>query len=352
LLKIDKILSLNNKTFSYLFFLSLGVIVLFLLNLWYGSVLISAENVLKTLLGNTNNNSDSIIIINYRLPQAITALAIGMALGLSGLLLQTLFNNPLAGPSVLGISSGASFGVALVVLSGSITGINYLMPGLVFGNILIVASALIGAFAVLFLIIFISARIGNIVVVLIIGIMIGYAINALVGVLQFFSRSMELQEYVIWGLGSFSKTTLTQSVYLSLSILILIVFSFFFRNSLNVLLMGKNYAQSMGINTKRMQFSVLLIAGLLIALATAFTGPIAFLGLAIPHIARNLFNTSNHRVLLPAVIILGAFIALVCNFIYKLPGYDTSLPINAVTSMIGAPIVIWAIIKRSKIRQS
>ncbi|PLX13388.1 MAG: iron ABC transporter [Marinilabiliales bacterium] len=345
-------MSLNNKTFSYLFFLSLGVIVLFLLNLWYGSVLISAENVLKTLLGNTNNNSDSIIIINYRLPQAITALAIGMALGLSGLLLQTLFNNPLAGPSVLGISSGASFGVALVVLSGSITGINYLMPGLVFGNILIVASALIGAFAVLFLIIFISARIGNIVVVLIIGIMIGYAINALVGVLQFFSRSMELQEYVIWGLGSFSKTTLTQSVYLSLSILILIVFSFFFRNSLNVLLMGKNYAQSMGINTKRMQFSVLLIAGLLIALATAFTGPIAFLGLAIPHIARNLFNTSNHRVLLPAVIILGAFIALVCNFISKLPGYDTSLPINAVTSMIGAPIVIWAIIKRSKIRQS
>jgi len=352
LLKIDLVLSATRKTFSYLILLSVGVLLLFLLNLWYGSVLIGGEAVINSLLGNNSGTSDSVIVLNYRLPQAITALAVGMALGLSGLLLQTLFNNPLAGPSVLGISSGASFGVALVVLSGSVLGVNFLLPGFAFGNILLVVAALIGAFAVLLIIIFVSSRIGNIVVVLIIGIMLGYAINAVVGVLQFFSRSMELQEYVIWGLGSFSKTTLTQSVYLALAIVILVIISFIFQNSLNVFLMGRNYARSMGVNTKRLQFSVLLISGLLISLATAFTGPIAFLGLAIPHIARNLFNTSNHRILLPAVIILGAFIALVCNFISKLPGYDTSLPINAVTSMIGAPIVIWAIVKRAKIRQS
>ena len=331
--------------------LSLGVVLLFLLNLWYGSVLIEWGSVLKALSGNNPDSSDSIIVNYYRLPQAITALSVGAALGLSGLFLQTLFNNPLAGPSVLGISSGASFGVALVVLTGSYASIDFLVSDL-YGQFVIVAAALMGSFAVLLIIIFVSSRIANIVVVLIIGIMIGYAINALVGVLQFFSRSMELQEYVLWGLGSFSKTTLSQSVSLSVSIIILIAISFRFSNALNVFLLGKNYARSMGINTKKFQLSILIIAGILISLATAFTGPIAFLGLAIPHIARNIFNTSNHRILLPAVVVLGAFVALLCNLVAKLPGYDTSLPINAVTSMIGAPIVIWAIVKRSKIKQT
>ena len=329
-----------------------GVIILFLLNLWYGSVLIPWDSVLSVLSGNEPEGSNSIIVTQYRLPQAITALSVGAALGLSGLFLQTLFNNPLAGPSVLGISSGASFGVALVVLSGSFAGVDLLMPGLIYGQFILIAAALLGAFAVLMIIIFVSSRIANIVVVLIIGIMIGYAINAMVGVLQFFSRSMELQAYVLWGLGSFSKTSLLQSLSLAGIVFVLVAISFIFPNSLNVLLLGKNYARSMGVNTNRLQLIILIISGLLISLATAFAGPIAFLGLAIPHIARNFFNTSNHRVLLPAVVVLGAFVALLCNLIAKLPGYDTSLPINAVTSMIGAPIVIWVIVKRARIKQS
>jgi len=339
------------RTSAYIIVLTAGVLMLFLLNLSYGSVLISWDRVLDALLGRIADSPDAIIINSYRLPQAVTATFVGMALGLSGLLLQTLFNNPLAGPSVLGISSGASFGVALVVLSGSLSGIDFMLSGFALGNILVVVAALLGALAVLLLIIFVSSKIANIVVVLIIGIMIGYAINAMVGVLQFFSRSLELQAYVLWGLGSFSKTSLPQSIGLAISVSVLVVLGFLFQNSLNVFLMGKNYARSMGINTKVLQLKILVIAGLLVSLATAFTGPIAFLGLAIPHIARNLFNSSNHRILLPAVVALGAFIALLCNFISKLPGYDTSLPINAVTSMIGAPIVIWAIVKRAKIKQ-
>ncbi|NOY51013.1 MAG: iron ABC transporter permease [Chlorobi bacterium] len=344
-------MQMAKRTSAYIIVLTAGVLMLFLLNLSYGSVLISWDRVLDALLGRIADSPDAIIINSYRLPQAVTATFVGMALGLSGLLLQTLFNNPLAGPSVLGISSGASFGVALVVLSGSLSGIDFMLSGFALGNILVVVAALLGALAVLLLIIFVSSKIANIVVVLIIGIMIGYAINAMVGVLQFFSRSLELQAYVLWGLGSFSKTSLPQSIGLAISVSVLVVLGFLFQNSLNVFLMGKNYARSMGINTKVLQLKILVIAGLLVSLATAFTGPIAFLGLAIPHIARNLFNSSNHRILLPAVVALGAFIALLCNFISKLPGYDTSLPINAVTSMIGAPIVIWAIVKRAKIKQ-
>ncbi len=332
--------------------LLVGVIILFLLNLWYGSVLIPWDNVLSVLSGGESEGSNSIIVMQYRLPQAITALSVGAALGLSGLFLQTIFNNPLAGPSVLGISSGASFGVALVVLSGSFAGVDLLMPGLIYGQFILIAAALLGAFAVLMIIIFVSSRIANIVVVLIIGIMIGYAINAMVGVLQFFSRSMELQAYVLWGLGSFSKTSLMQSLSLSAVVFVLVAISFLFPGSLNVLLLGKNYARSMGVNTNRLQLIILIIAGLLISLATAFAGPIAFLGLAIPHIARNFFNTSNHRILLPAVVVLGALVALFCNLVAKLPGYDISLPINAVTSMIGAPIVIWVIVNRTRIKHS
>lgn len=351
MLQINLTVQTKRKTPLLFLILTIGVVLLFLLNLWYGSVLIEWGAVLSALMGSDPESTNFIIVNHYRLPQALTALSVGTALGLSGLFLQTLFNNPLAGPSVLGISSGASFGVALVVLTSSFAGIDLLMPGLGYSQLIMVAAALIGAFAVLLIIIFVSSRIANIVVVLIIGIMIGYAINAMVGVLQFFSRSIELQAYVLWGLGSFSKTTLYQSVALSSSVFILVGLSMFYPNSLNVFLLGKNYARSMGVNTKKLQLSILIISGILISIATAFTGPIAFLGLAIPHIARNLFNTSNHRILLPAVVVLGAFIALLCNLIAKLPGYDTSLPINAVTSMIGAPIVIWAIVKRAKIKQ-
>lgn len=325
--------------------LPLVIIVLFVLNLWYGSVNIAWQDVFSTIFGAAENGSSQIIIMQYRLPQAITAMAVGIGLSVAGLLLQTTFSNPLAGPSVLGISAGASLGVALIVLLGGATGIQVGNISLVLNDFTLFIAAFAGASVVLLIIIFVSGKIGNAVTVLIIGIMIGYLVSAIVGTLQFFSSSEELHSFVLWGLGSFSKTNILQSTsMLSLSLLLAIA-SLFFVKPLNALLLGHRYAISSGYNVKFMQSMFIIIAGVLIALATAFTGPIAFIGLAVPHIARSWFRTSNHSTLLPATILIGAALTLACNLFAKLPGYDASLPINAVTSMVGAPVVIWVIIK-------
>jgi iron complex transport system permease protein len=322
----------------------------FFANLWYGSVMLPWDQVWKALtIQEVQDSYTSIIVIEYRLPQAITAMVTGMALGVAGLLLQTLFRNPLAGPSVLGISSGASLGVALVILAGSFFNADFL--GLLASDFQLVFAAFGGALALLACILFVSRKIGNIVTILIIGIMIGYLVSAIVGILQFFSRAEELHAYVLWGLGSFSKTSLSQSTFLLIITTIGVGLSLFFINPLNALLLGEHYAKSVGVNTKLLQTSIILITGFLIATATAFTGPIAFVGLAVPHLARNLFRSSNHGIILPAVIVIGAALTLFCNLIAKMPGWDTSLPINAVTSIVGAPIVIWVIIKRGKFRQ-
>lgn len=326
--------------------LPLLIVLLFLVNLWYGSVNISWIDVWDTLMLNGNaNQASKIIILQYRLPQAITALSVGMGLSIAGLLLQTTFSNPLAGPSVLGISAGASLGVAFLVLAGG-TATLQISGSLDFiGDFAIVLAAFIGAMAVLLIIIFVSGKIGNAVTILIIGIMIGYLVSAIVGTMQFFSSSEDLHAFILWGLGSFSKTSITQSLLiLIVTIVFLLVISIFVK-PLNALLLGYQYAISSGFNVKLLQTIFILVSGFLIALGTAFTGPIAFLGLAVPHIARSIFKTSNHRILLPAVVLIGAALALGCNFISKMPGYDASLPINAVTSIIGAPIVIWVIIK-------
>ncbi len=287
--------------------------------------------------------------MQYRLPQAITALSVGIGLSVSGLLLQTTFNNPLAGPSVLGISAGASLGVALVVLLGGIGGINVAGTSVIFENMAIILSSFAGALAVLLIIVFVSHKVGNVFTVLIIGIMIGYLVSAVVGTLQFFSNSEDLHAFILWGLGSFSKTTLTQSLTIFIVMIIVFLATLIFTKPLNALLLGNQYALSSGFNIKLMQSSFILIAGFLIAIGTAFTGPIAFVGLAVPHIARTIFRTANHSVLLPAVMLIGASLTLLCNLIAKLPGYDASLPINAVTSIIGAPIVIWVIVKGRRI---
>lgn len=329
------------------------VIVLFMSNLWYGSVLIPWSEVFSILSG--GDDADKIyrvIVVEYRLPQAITALATGIALGVSGLLLQTIFKNPLAGPSVLGISSGASLGVALVVLMGGAMNFQVLGSSDIFSELGLVLAAFAGALIVLLIIIFVANRIGNVVTILIIGIMIGYAVSAIVGVLQFFSRSEELHAYVLWGLGSFSKTNIYQSLFLLISVVSFTGLTLFYIKPLNAILLGNNYARSVGINTRSLQVIVILLAGFLIAVATAFAGPIAFVGLAVPHLAKAFFQTSNQRVILPAVIIIGAGLTLFCNLIAKLPGYDTSLPINAVTSIIGAPVVIWVIVKRGRLKIS
>lgn len=333
--------------------LAILLVLLFAANLVYGSVVISWIEVLGALFNSDAVSvSASVIVTEYRLPQAVTALAVGMALGVAGLLLQTLFRNPLAGPSVLGISSGASLGVALVVLMGGLIHIQWPDSLMFLSEMSVVLMAFIGSLAVLVVIIYVSGRISNIVTVLIIGIMIGYAVSALVGVLQYFSRTMELHSFVIWGMGSFSNTSIYQSIFLILSVTLGVSLSLLFMKQLNALLLGEHYARSVGVNTKRTQIILIFLAGFLTALATAYTGPIAFVGLAVPHLVRSFFRTSNHRILLPGVIIMGGLLTLLCNLIAKLPGYDTSLPINAVTSLIGAPIVVWVIVKRGRVKKS
>ncbi len=317
-----------------------------MINLWYGSVNISWLDVWDTLmLSSTTNHASNIIILQYRLPQAITALSVGIGLSIAGLLLQTTFSNPLAGPSVLGISAGASLGVAIVVLLGGIGGVQLFGNSVLLGDMAIVLAAFAGALAVLLIIIFVSGKVGNAVTILIIGIMIGYLVSAVVGTMQFFSSSEDLHAFILWGLGSFSKTSIVQSLMIFIVTIVVAITTMAFVKPLNAFLLGQQYTISSGFNVRLLQSVFILISGFLIALGTAFTGPIAFVGLAVPHIARTIFRTSNHRVLLPAVVLIGAALTLGCNFVSKLPGYDASLPINAVTSMVGAPIVIWVIIK-------
>jgi len=317
-------------------------------NIALGSVHIGLKDILSAITGNSTHSNISVIIIDYRLPQVFTALAVGMGLSVAGLLLQTIFRNPLAGPSVLGISAGASLGVALVILSGSALGIEVLKTSFLLSDLSIVSAAFAGALFVLAVIMYVSRKIGSIVTILIIGIMIGYVVSAVVGVLQYFSGANELQDFVV----SFAKNNLDRSVFILIATLIIVFASLLISKPLNAMLLGENYAQSLGFNTKLYYNLSLLISGLLIALGTAFTGPIAFIGLAVPHLSRALLNTSNHKKLIPATFLIGANLALFCNIIARLPGFDTSLPINAITSVIGAPVVIWVIVKRSKVKVS
>jgi iron complex transport system permease protein len=335
-----------------LWFLLLGLLtlLLFLVNLGVGSVMLPWAEVLKALFHSAHADSTALVIVNeYRLPQAITALSVGVLLSMSGLVLQTLFRNPLAGPSVLGISSGASLGVAVVLLSGSAFGVDMSATPVV-GNLAVILAALAGALAVLFLILFVSGRFSNVVTVLIIGIMLGYAVSAVVSVLQFFSGSEDLHAYVLWGLGSFSKVSVQQSLLLLFTALGGVLILFLYVKPLNALLLGEQYARSIGFRPLRIQRVLILVTGILVAVGTAFTGPIAFLGLAVPHLARGFFKTSQQGVLLPAAILTGASLALLCNLVAKLPGYDISLPINAVTSLIGAPVIVWVIVKSRHIK--
>ncbi len=340
----------RNKSILFIIF-GLVTVFLFILNLWFGSVSISWQKVFFSLIGNENNVGINTIIISYRLPQAVTALATGIALGLSGLILQTLFRNPLAGPSVLGISSGASLGVAIAVLSSGVTGGFFAWSG-THNDFITIIFAFIGALLVLSVILYISHRIANVVTILIIGIMTGYAVSACVSILQFFSKSEDMYSFVMWGLGSFAKTNNFQASFLLFVVLAGFFVTLFYINPLNALLTGEIYARSIGFRIKRIRFILFFITGIFIAATTAYTGPIGFLGLAVPHIVRTIFKTSNHAILLPSVAIAGGALALLCNFIAKLPGFDISLPINAVTSIIGAPVVIWVLLRNRHIKQN
>lgn len=340
---------MNRNTFFFtLIFIS--IIVLVMLNLALGTISIPLADIWNILLGK-NDESQIIwqnIVWKSRFPQTITALVSGMGLSISGLQMQTVFRNPLAGPSELGISSGASLGVAtIILLSGSISGRALSRMGLM-GEVAITISAIIGAMAVMAIILAISQRVRGNVVLLIMGVMIGYIATAIIGVLKFFSNDEDVRAYVIWGLGSFSKVSGNQVHTFVIVMAVLIPLSFLLIKTLNLMLLGDNYARNLGLNVKRARFTVIACSCVLTAVVTAYCGPIVFLGLAVPHLCRTLFNTSNHIVLVPAVTLTGAALALFCNLVARMPGFEGALPINSVTALIGAPIVISVLFGKRK----
>lgn len=327
------------------------LIALFLVSLIVGAVDVPVSDVLRILgsaIGMTSTSEglgvSSYIVLNSRLPQAVTAMFCGASLAVSGLMLQTAFRNPLAGPSIFGINSGASLGVALVMLllGGSITAGSFSLSG--FAAILF--AAFVGAMVVMALILFFSTLVKNNVMLLIIGIMIGYLATSAISLLNFFATDAGVQSYMVWGLGNFGGVTINQlPVFVIVSILGLLA-SVALIKPLNALLLGEQYAENLGINTRRVRFYLLLVTGILTAITTAFCGPVAFIGLAVPHIARMVIGTENHRQLLPSTILMGGIVALVCNIISVLPGDAGIIPLNAVTPLIGAPVIIYVIMRR------
>ncbi len=323
-------------------------IVLFVLNLFVGSVMVPIEDIFKVLLKENTDNTLSVIIFNYRLPQALTALLAGAALAVAGLLMQTLFRNPLADPSMLGISSGASLGVGIVILlTGAISGAAVSSFGW-WSTIGVSLAAFIGAVLVLFVMLAFSSRMKNMTTLIIIGLMIAYLAGSITDILKFFSLKEDIHAFVIWGMGSFSGVGTSKIAIFAISIIIGLIAIFFLSKNLNILLLGEMYAENLGINIKRNSVIIILISGYLTAIVTAYCGPIAFVGLAMPHIARFLFKSSDHRLLIPATMLIGMDMALFCNLIARMPGFDGNLPINAVTAFIGAPVVISVIMKSKK----
>lgn len=315
-----------------------------LMNISLGSVAIPVSDVLDSFLGQSTNASWQYIVLNYRLPKAITAILVGSGLGVSGLLMQTLFRNPLAGPFVLGISSGASLGVALIILGSGIFG--GVFAGYLTSKWSVVIAASLGSFLVLLAVLIVSSRVRDTMAILIIGLMFASITGAIVGVLSYFSSAQQLQRYIFWGFGSLGNLSWQEVLILAVLYTIGLFMSLSSVKTLNTLLLGENYAKSLGLRIKRSRLVIILATSILAGSITAFAGPIAFVGLAIPHVTRLVFNTSNHRVLLPAVIIFGAIIMLICDTIAQIPNSDYTLPINAITSLVGAPIVIWLLVRK------
>lgn len=338
-----------SKNILLLSIIFLTIVLFFFLNLLLGTISIPAHSIWNILSG-LENEPDiwKNIIWKTRFPQTLTALVAGAGLAISGLQMQTVFRNPLAGPSELGISSGASLGVALMILlSGSIGGVALSKIG-VFGEIAISMAAVIGALTVMAVIIVISQRVRGNVILLIIGVMIGYIATAIIGVLKFFSNDEDVRAYVVWGLGSFSKVSGNQVYTFVTIMLVLIPLSFLLIKTLNLMLLGESYARNLGLNVKRARLYTILSSCLLTAITTAYCGPIVFLGLAVPHLCRTIFQTSDHRILMPAVMLTGSSLALLCNLIARMPGFEGALPINSVTALIGAPIVISVLFRKRK----
>ena len=325
----------------YMLLIMASIFLFFFLNLVLGSVSIPLRAVWNILWGTGNESVIwQNIIWKSRVPQALTALVAGAGLSVSGLQMQTVFRNPLAGPSVLGISSGASMGVAFVVLlSGSLGGVALSKLGFM-GEIALTIAAIAGSLSITALIVFVSQKVRGNVTLLTIGVMIGYIANAVIGVLKFFSVEEDIRAYVIWGLGSFARVSGDQMTLFICIMVVLLPLSFLLVKTLNLLLLGDAYARNLGLNIKRARLLVITCSGVLVAIVTAYCGPIIFLGLAVPHLCRGMFRTSDHRILMPASLLAGASLALVCNLIARMPGFEGALPVNSVTALVGAPVVM------------
>ena len=336
-----------SKGWKYGLGMGVLIVLLFIVNLLVGSVSIPAGEVFRILSGGEAGKASwSFILWESRLPQALTALLCGGALAVCGLMLQTAFKNPLAGPSILGINTGASLGVACVMLlfGGSISAGTFSMSG--FFSVL--AGAFVGAMAIMALILFLSTLIRSNVMLLIAGIMIGYIASSVISLLNFFATAEGVQSYMIWGMGNFGGVSLQQMpAFASVTVLGLIG-SLLLIKPLNALLLGDRYAENLGVNIRRVRNWLLIVTGVLTAITTAFCGPVSFIGLAVPHVARLILGTSNHNSLLPVTILCGAAVTLICNLLCVLPGEAGVIPLNAVTPVIGAPVVIYVIVSQRK----
>ena len=337
----------KNRNTLLFFILTLSLVLLLLLNISLGSVSIPIKDVFNSLIdGNSSKETWDYIIINYRLPKAITAIFVGIGLSISGLLMQTLYRNPLAGPDVLGLSSGSSLGVATIVM-----GATFLPMGLsavLLSSYGIILASSLGSFLVLLAVLAVSQRLRDTMAILIVGLMFASLTSAIVGTLTYFSTAEQLQKFTFWSMGNLGNLSWSSIGILSICVTIGLLLSILNIKPLNALLLGENYARSLGMNYKRTRLIIIFATSILAGSITAYAGPIAFIGLAVPHIAKLVFQTSNHTILFWATLLLGAIIMLICDSISQLPGSDLTLPINAVTSIFGAPIVIWLLVRKRK----
>lgn len=334
--------NLNIKILS----LIIIIVLLFLFNLFIGTITIPFEDLLDIIFGNNTDSTNSVIVLNYRLPQAITALFAGAALSVSGLLMQTLFKNPLADPSMLGVSSGAGLGVSIIVLLTGIIGEKALVSFGLWADLSVSIAAFVGASMVLLLLLLFSFKLKNMTSLIIIGLMISYLAGSITDIMKYFSMKEDIHAFVIWGLGSFSAVGSSKIWFFTISISIGLILSILLIKKLNIIILGDTYAENLGLNIKKNNIAIILISGFLTAIVTAYCGPISFLGLAVPHLTRFIFRTSDHRILLPTTMLMGMSVSLLCNIVARIPGFEGNLPINAVTAFIGAPVVIWVILRK------
>lgn len=338
---------MKDRTILCFILLSLLLVILFVASLLLGSVSLQVKEVLGVILGQEVDPQTRILVTHFRLPKAITALVVGAALSASGLQMQTLFRNPLAGPYVLGISSGASLGVSLFLLGAPLLGVSVASETL--RNIGVVGSAWIGAALILAVIMAVSVRLKDIMAILILGMMFGSAASAIVQILQYLSPDSALKSFVVWTMGSLSGVSLQQLGLMSGIVVAGLALSIFLIKPLNLLLLGENYARTMGLNIRWIRFLLFASTTLLAGTVTAFCGPIGFIGIAVPHVARMLTGNADHRVLMPASMLMGSVTMLLCDIIAQLPGHEMVLPVNTITALLGIPIIVLVIVRNRKI---